>query len=156
MSIWDVELDTLRSARLLALRMHVARYVVRTGAAQRSVVALVDAQTAGERGAQLRELLEAAGAASQNVLTREVGVLPRTDVLLVGERGRIAADVAPAIESPTNPAADQVWALSLDRFTAPPGPEIVDAVEWLIRMIIPEALGANGTPPPTDVAMRVR
>ena len=87
MSIWDVELDKLRSSRLLALRMHVARYVVRTGATQRTAVALVDPTTLVERGDQLRELLEAAGAADPVVADPAGGgPLPEADVVLVGER----------------------------------------------------------------------
>ena len=156
MSIWDVELDALRASRLLALRMHVARYVVRTGAAQRSAVAVVDQTTLLEHGEQLRELLEAAGAVTPDVQPRAADRMPHAEVLLVGERGAAAAEVALTLEPLVGGAAGHVWAIDVQRFASPPGPGIVDAVEWMIRMIIPEALGANGTPPPGDVALRVR
>ncbi|HEU5316505.1 MAG TPA: hypothetical protein VFX49_10370 [Chloroflexota bacterium] len=156
MSIWDVELDTLRASRLLALRMHVARYVVRTGAPRRNAVAVVDDATFAQQSQQLRELMEAAGAAAPDVRARVASGLPPAEVLLVGERGAPAGAVAHALAPLAGQAVGQVWAIDAGRFALPPGPEIVDAVEWLIRIIIPEALGANGTPPPPDVAVRVR
>jgi hypothetical protein len=157
--VWDVPLDKLRSSRLLALRMHVARYVVRAGAQQRAVVALVDEETRRDRRELLLELLEAAGSASADVVQlpqNAEAALPMADVLLFGERGRSAEEVAARVR--TRGAAlegQQRWAVTLDRVLVPPGPEIVESVEALLRIVIPEALGANGTPPPSEVAVRI-
>lgn len=139
--------------------MHVARYVVRAGAQQRSVIALVDPETHRERRALLLELLEAAGSASPDVLPLPLdsgAALPVAQILLFGERGRTVEQVAERVRGGWGPLeGQQRWALALDAVLIPPGPEIVESVEALLRIVIPEALGANGTPPPPEVALRI-
>jgi hypothetical protein len=160
--VWDTPLDKLRSSRLLALRMHVARYVVRTGARQRTAVALLDEPTLATRGPLMVELLEAAGAAFPQVAplpSTPDAALPLVDVLLFGRAGSAPAELAAELRAAswlaaTSPSA-QVWALDLDTLLRDPGPELVASVETLIRIVIPEALGANGTPPLPHQAVRV-
>ena len=154
MSIWDVPLEKLQSSRLLALRMHVARYVVSTGAAQRTVTALLDEETRVARGGTLLELLEAAGAQAPNVAIL-AAALPKADVLLIGEGGRDAREVADRWSGRVAGGEAQVWAIDVDRLAGGRDSRIVESVEALIRIVIPEALGANGTPPDEAVAVRL-
>jgi hypothetical protein len=76
------------------------------------------------------------------------------DLLIVGaedaegQDGLARASAAGAFEG----VAAQRWALRLDGLFTRPGPHLVDAVEVLLRMVFPAALGANGTPPPPDRA----
>ena len=145
--------------------MHVARYLVRSGAQQRSVIALLDAETAHSQGELLTELLEASGAAQPQVLPVSAeAALPLADVLLFGQTGISAAETAANLRKtritappflPAAAGATQVWAIDVDALLAPPGPGIVDHVESLIRIVMPEALGANGTPPSEAVAIRI-
>ena len=142
MSIWDVKLDKLQDARLLALRMHVARYVVRAGAKQRKVVLVLGREEMGN-APRLLELLEAAGALEPEVVYAG-GDLPDSDVVLISSRQRGV---------PTG--SRQVWEINLDRLAGPRPASVVECVESLIRIVMPEALGANGTPPDEGVAVRL-
>ncbi len=152
-------MNKLGSARLLALRMHVARYIVRAGATQRSVIAFLDEPTLARRGALMMELLEAGGALNPDVLplpTSTAGALPLADVHLFGDSGRTVEEVAAALRARArNPSGPHVWAINADVLLAEPGPGIVDSVEAILRIVMPEALGANGTPPPAEIAVRV-
>jgi hypothetical protein len=141
-SIWDVELDKLQSSRLLALRMHVARYVVRVGAKQRKVVIVLGREEM-ENEARLLELLEAAGALAPEVVQSGADVTA-ADIVLVSGR-----------QNPVPMASGQVWEISLERLADPQPRSIVESVETLIRIVMPEALGANGTPPDESVATRL-
>lgn len=157
-SIWDVQLDHLRASRLLALRMHVARYVVSTGATRRTAIALVDQATYESKASVLFELLEEAGAVEPQVMAmpdETNAALPAADVVLVGEGGRSSAELAQRWRAATPQTGVQLWAIDVDRIVGEPGPSIVESVESLIRIVIPEALGANGTPPSEDVAIRL-
>ena len=149
MSIWDVRLDKLQDSRLLALRMHVARYLVRTGAIQRTAVAVVDD---AHRGVML-ELLEAAGAREPQTVTAGQPV-PSADVILVALRA-VQGEAALPLDPLAAPTPTQIWAIDLERI-AVSDERIVESVETLIRIVMPEALGANGTPPAEDVAVRIR
>lgn len=129
---------------MLALRMHVARYVVRAGARQRSVVVVLEGEELKYAGT-LVELLEAAGARSTRVI--EVGAeVPEADVILLT---RHQGDAALPLEP-------QLWVVTLDRLVAERGGWVVESVEALIRIVMPEALGANGTPPDESIAVRLR
>jgi len=152
-------LDKLGAARLLALRMHVARYIVRAGATQRRAIAFLDEPTLARRGALLKELLEAGGALNPDVLplpTSTTAPLPAADVLLFGDTGRTLEELAAALRNtPSSASGPQVWVINAGVLLAEPGPGIVDSVEAILRIVMPEALGANGTPPPQAVALRV-
>jgi hypothetical protein len=54
------------------------------------------------------------------------------------------------------PPGPQLWAIGVETLLPPPGPGLVESVEALIRIVTPEALGANGTPPPEHIAQRLR
>jgi hypothetical protein len=153
-SIWDVPLDKLQSSRLLALRMHVARYVVSTGATQRTATVLLDEETRVTHGETLLELLEAAGAHAPNVAILKAA-LPKADILLIGESGRNATEVAKRWSGRVADSGAQVWAIDANRLAGGKDARIVESVEALIRIVIPEALGANGTPPSQEVAVRL-
>lgn len=147
MSIWDVRLDKIQESRLLALRMHVARYVVRAGAKQRSVVAVLDSGAMAHANT-LVELLEAAGAGGTGVV--ELGSnVPEADIVLVSLH---QGDAALPLEQPTRA---QAWAVDVAALAGAEDGRIVGSVEALIRIVMPEALGANGTPPDEAVAVRL-
>ena len=149
MSIWDVALDRLQGSRLLALRMHVARYVVRAGAQQRSV-AVVLGPGEMECASTLLELLEAAGAATAEVVSG--APVPAADIVLVSRRQDTwLGSLSPL---PLDPRA-AVWAIDVEQLAGAPDARIVESVEALIRIVMPEALGANGTPPDEAVAVRL-
>jgi hypothetical protein len=153
-SIWDVPLDKLQSSRLLALRMHVARYVVSTGATQRTATVLLDDETRVTHGETLLELLEAAGAHAPNVAIL-TAALPKADILLIGESGRSAVELAERWPGRVTSGGSDVWAIDVDWLAGARDARIVESVEALIRIVIPEALGANGTPPDEVVAIRL-
>ncbi|HEV2121208.1 MAG TPA: hypothetical protein VGW38_00340, partial [Chloroflexota bacterium] len=79
-------------------------------------------------------------------------------VVLFGRAGQSAQTVRDAVASlvrePAWPA-DCTWAIDADDVLSFPGPHLIEGVECLIRIIIPESLGANGTPPPVAQAVRV-
>ena len=145
MSIWDVPLGKLQESRLLALRMHVARYVVRAGARQRSVVVVLGGDEMRYAGT-LVELLEAAGARS----TRVVGVgeeVPEAEVVLMARSPGSLAELK---------TQAQVWVVDVEWLVGGREAWVVESVEALIRIVMPEALGANGTPPDESIAVRLR
>ena len=158
MSIWDVPLEKLQDSRLLALRMHVARFVVRTGATRPSVIALLDPTARVTQGPTLLELLEAAGAESPRLADLPASPhdsVPLADVLLIGEAGVDAKRVAERWRQADGHGA-QVWAMTVDRLAGARDERIVESVDALIRIVIPQALGSNGTPPAEDIAVRLR
>lgn len=165
-----------RGARLLALRMHVARYIVRAGAA-RPRVAVVEWPSPGVPprlqvlGRWVPDMVDAAGGIP--VLAepgdRDRPVMPeellaaRPDLVIAGRRSapleRVASDLAAAAqEGEASPLAllrrmgAALWIADFDRLLAFPGPGLVGGVEMLIRIVLPEALGQNGTPPPPPLA----
>ena len=147
MSIWDVELDTLQDSRLLALRMHVARYVVRVRARQRSVVVVLGPEDEGY-GETLLELLEAAGALAPSVVSGGAEV-PEADIVLISRHSSAGSP------EPSGLHTRQVWAIDVEALAGARDARIVESVEALIRIVMPEALGANGTPPDEAVAVRL-
>ena len=161
MSIWDVELDRLRASRLLALRMHVARYIVREGAAQRSVVALLDSATLARSGGVMLELLEASGARDPRVAALPVlrgappAPPPMAELVLHGRAGVSAPALAQELQGTDYGSGAQVWVFDVARVLHDVQSHVAESVETLIRIVTPEALGANGTPPPAEVAIRV-
>jgi len=121
---------------------------VRAGAKQRTAVALLDEPAYSDHGETLVEMLEAAGAQSPRVLPTGAA-LPEADIVLVPLR---AGDAA----LPRDPVVgSQVWAIDVERLAAVRDERIVESVETLIRVVMPEALGANGTPPDEAVAVRL-
>lgn len=170
----------LRSSRLLALSMHVARYLVRHGGERpRVLLATVNREWPGSgvSRAELRvpgrwvpDMLDAAGGlpllsqAGEDDATPAPEALRRAqpDVLIVG-----APSLATAVAATTQlvshadwqdvPAVRQgrAWALLFDGLLTHPSPRLVDGVEVLLRIISPHVLGANGTPPTPDRAVAV-
>ena len=153
-------LQTVRAARLLALRMHVARYLTQTPGARRPTVsvAIYDPDTASwcalsERGKQL--VNAAGGLLLAETYAPGAGVVSHADINLVATRGeadamsdhlglrRFLADIAP-----NQSANGSTWSVGPDFMLNARGPGIVMAVETLLRAIFPVALGANGSPPP--------
>jgi hypothetical protein len=149
--------------------MHVARYLVRVGGSRPSV-ALVrpggqDAPDGGlvAFGRWFPDLLDAAGGVPRLVAAGadDASVGPAAlraaalDLLIVGAEDGAGQDGlarASAAAAALDGVAAQRWALRLDGLFTRPGPHLVDAVEVLLRMVFPAALGANGTPPPPDRA----
>ena len=75
---------------------------------------------------------------------------------LFGDSGRTVEEVAVSLRAGASGASGpQVWAINAGVLLAEPGPGIVDSVEAILRIVMPEALGANGTPPPAAAAIRV-
>ena len=153
-------LQTVRAARLLALRMHVARYLTQTPGARLPTVsvAIYDRDTGSwcplsERGKQL--INAAGGVLLAETYQRGSGVIPPADINLVGTWGEADAKsehpglrkfLANNVPNPT--ANGSTWSIAPDFLLNARGPGIVAAVETLLRAIFPAALGANGTPPP--------
>jgi iron complex transport system substrate-binding protein len=156
-------LSHARGARLLALSMHVARHLVRSGG-RRPTVALLRAD--GDRlvapGLWYPDLVDAAGgvpllarAGEEDVPLTPAGVgAAGPDLVIVGADTLAQAEAALETLRPAV-AAVPAWALRLDGLFTHPGPGLVEAVETLLRIISPAALGANGTPPPPDRAIPV-
>lgn len=160
-----VPLHKQRDARLLALRMHIARYLVRAGGAQPRVTAVLAHR--GEDGIPpwVTEMLDAAGGVGLRVVEWTEGSQIPDDVahespqvVLFGRAGQsvqtVRESLAGRVQGPAWPA-DRTWAVDADDVFSFPGPHLIEGVECLIRIIIPEALGANGTPPPATQAIRV-
>jgi iron complex transport system substrate-binding protein len=191
-------LHQTRSARLLALRMHVARFLVRSGA-PRPVVAFVEG-SAPPRAPRpwIAEMVDAAGgrpavlarapsttggvriagmvgtaagwpaqAAPDGAAAADVVAgLPafQPDVLVVGTR---APDIAAGRAGVARllardewcdlPAVrhGRTWLVQLSPDFDHYGPRLIHGVETLIRIIFPEALGANGALPAPHLAVRV-
>lgn len=179
-----------RGARLLALRMHVARYLTRSGASRPRVafmewvttpVAAAAAQARGVRdrielldlpGLWVPDMIDAAGGLPQLIeagaeaaqVTPQAVLAAQPDVLLIGSRetdlataaGRVAAQIVhlgweqlPAVQT------GRTWVLALDPLFAHAGPRLVEGVEVLVRVVFPQALGANGVPPDPTEAVRL-
>ena len=153
-----------RSARLLALRMHAARYLVRTPGAKRpNVLALTpdgDAWRVHDDH-RLAELIDAAGGVRVQIPSGAVASLgdlelANPDVILAGRSDAGTEDLATARRVDTLGAfAPTVWHANWDTLLSSSGPSIVDAVESTLRATFPQALGANGTPPARDLLRRV-
>jgi hypothetical protein len=77
------------------------------------------------------------------------------DLVLVGAETLTQAEAAVGLLRPAVGAVP-AWALRLDGLFTHPGPGLVEAVETLLRIISPAALGANGTPPPPDRALPIQ
>jgi hypothetical protein len=155
----------VRGARLLALSMHVARYVVRAGG-RRPTVGLVQVtpqEGLVAPGRWFPDLLDAGGGVPRLVAAgaADVPVTPADlqsaalDLLIVGAEGPDGLARATGAARALGEAAGERWALKLDGLFTRPGPYLVDAVEVLMRMVFPAALGANGTPPPPDRALKL-
>ena len=155
---------TRRSARLLALRMHVARYLVRSeGKLQPRTIALVREGHAWRVSDDVRvaELIEAVGGVSSSLprgglISENEVAAARVDVILAGGEASPTDDpvIAVAVEALSG-FAPAVWHADWSALVRSSGPSIVDAVEATLRATFPETLGANGTPPPSTVFRRV-
>lgn len=155
-----VRLQTVRAARLLALRMHVARYLTRTPGTRLPTVSvkIYDPDTGlwcpvSERGKQL--INAAGGMVSSEQHPSVTSVLPSADIVLVGTCGETdAKSDHPGLRSflaasePITSTGRSIWSIAPDFLLNATGPGVVPAVETLLRAIFPAALGANGTPPP--------
>ena len=155
-----IRLQAVRAARLLALRMHVARYLTQTPGARLPTVsvAIHDRDTGSwcplsERGKQL--INAAGGLLLAETYVPGTDVMSPADISLVGTLGEADAKsehpglrrfLANNVPNPT--ANGSTWSIAPDFLLSARGPGIVAAVETLLRAIFPAALGANGTPPP--------
>lgn len=170
----------VRSSRLLALSMHVARYLVRHGGERpRVLLATVDGDWPRPDssppelrlpGRWMPDMIDAAGGLpllaeagdDDRASTPEVLRRAQPDVLIVG-----ASSLATAVAATTQLAAaaewqdvpavrdGRAWALRFDELLTQPSPRLVDGVEVLLRIISPHVLGANGTPPAPERAVPV-
>ena len=155
-----IRLQAVRAARLLALRMHVARYLTQTPGARLPTVSVAifdpDADSwcpLSERGKQL--INAAGGLLLAETYAPGSGVISPADINLVGTWGEAdAKSEHPGLlrflaNNVSNPNANgSTWSIAPDFLLNARGPGIVAAVETLLRAIFPAALGANGTPPP--------
>lgn len=155
-----VRLQTVRLARLLALRMHVARYLTQTPGTRLPTVsvAIYDPDTGSwcpvsERGKQL--INAAGGTLLSERYSPDALVLPPADIVLVGTCGvgdaksdhpGLRTFLSIGLDNPTS--GHSIWSITPDFLLNATGPGVVGAVETLLRAIFPAALGANGTPPP--------
>ena len=155
-----IRLQAVRAARLLALRMHVARYLTQTPGARLPTVSVAifdpDADSwcpLSERGKQL--INAAGGLLLAETYAPGSGVISPANINLVGTWGEAdAKSEHPGLlrflaNNVSNPNANgSTWSIAPDFLLNARGPGIVAAVETLLRAIFPAALGANGTPPP--------
>ena len=155
-----IRLQAVRAARLLALRMHVARHLTQTPGARLPTVSVAifdpDADSwcpLSERGKQL--INAAGGLLLAETYAPGSGVISPADINLVGTWGEAdAKSEHPGLlrflaNNVSNPNANgSTWSIAPDFLLNARGPGIVAAVETLLRAIFPAALGANGTPPP--------
>lgn len=164
-------LHRTRSARLLALRLHVARYLVRVGGHRPPTVFLDVDRGLRAPGRWLPDMVDAAGGvpllvaggeADRDVTVADVGAA-QPELVLLGLRpppGRSLAESAaaalPEWGALIEAAAHAAWAVDLRRCFDRPGPALVEGVETLLRIIMPAALGANGTPPGETDAIPLR
>jgi iron complex transport system substrate-binding protein len=159
-----------RSARLLALRMHVARYLVRSGAAQPTVIVLDSLDPPRTAGGWVPDIVDAAGGLPLLATPGEAGTsiqpegLDRANIVVAGQPGLTAAQVANQLLAAARSGGwdtlvarheARIWCVDYDALFATPNERLVESVEAMIRMILPAALGANGTPPPETVALRL-
>jgi hypothetical protein len=153
-----------RSARLLAMRMHVARCVVRTP----GVTLPVTLALRHDGGVWLvcdddrtYELINAGGGIPAPLTKGSAVSLAditgaRADVILAGcTRGGTADPTTASMVDAIRDLAPVVWHTDWQVLLRSSGPSIVDAVECVLRAVFPRALGANGTPPPAAVMRRV-
>lgn len=161
-----VRLQTVRAARLLALRMHVARYLTQTPGTRLPTVsvAIYDPDTGSwcpvsERGKQL--INAAGGLLFSEPYSPDAPVIPPADLILVGTCGEADAKSEHAglrsflANNVPNPSTTpSTWSIAPDFLLNATGPGVVPAVETLLRAIFPAALGANGTPPPEHLLRR--
>ena len=154
-----------RVARMLALRMHVARYLVRTSGARRPVVIAARSDGGEWRvhdDVRAHEVVDAGGgmtAGTPGALLDPATVQAlRPDIILAGTDGRDTGDTvsrARAIGLYRGVTDAQSWHADWDALLGSSGPFVVDAVEAAIRATLPAALGANGTPPRPDLLKRI-
>ena len=154
---------TQRSARLLALRMHAARFLVRTPDARRPVAAAVvragkEWRVSEDR--RIAELIDATGCLAANLPAGTVVTGPdlkaaHIDALLAGSSGArtTTTEIAKYVDELTD-VAPSVWHADWDALLGSSGPSVVESVEYLLRATFPKALGTNGTPPPSTVLRR--
>ncbi len=160
-----------RSARLLALRMHVARYLVRSGAPQPRVAVLEAVAPPRSAGLWVPDMIDAAGGVALHARPGEPGIavnpadLGDADALVVGIPGAspevALAQATALLHAPEWSALSavvggRVWFVDYTRLFAAPDERLIEGVEMLIRMILPEALGSNGTPPPAHLAVPMK
>jgi hypothetical protein len=70
--------------------------------------------------------------------------------------GEMRALVAAGGQTPLAAAAlGRIWCVDYDALFGAPDARLIEGVEALIRMVMPEALGANGSPPPGHLALRL-
>ena len=153
-----------RSARLLALRMHVARYLVRMpGTAQPTTLALIHDADAWRVCDDRRtdELINAAGGVSAPLPKGSTVSLSdisdaRANVILAGSVSAGTDDLAIARNvDALGELSPAVWHADWNALVRSSGPSIVDAVESTLRAVFPVCLGANGTPPDPAIYRRV-
>jgi iron complex transport system substrate-binding protein len=159
-----------RRSRLLALRMHVARYLTRSGAPRPRVAVLDSLDPPRAAGLWVPDMIDAAGglpvvaepgAPSVNLAA---GDLRAAEAIVVGVAGnapseilgQVRALVASGGETPLAAmASSRIWCVDYDALFGAPDARLIEGVEALIRMVMPEALGANGSPPPEHLALRL-
>lgn len=154
-----------RAARLLALRMHVARFLVLSGAARPGVALVTAPASTGDSMPWLPDMVDAAGGIpipGTGVAEDAFGSPP--DVLLFGAIGAASEpDVEPIQRLVMSdgwrdlPAVQRgrAWLVHLDPDFTHYGPRLIEGVETLVRIVLPQALGANGTPPAPHLARRL-
>jgi ABC-type Fe3+-hydroxamate transport system substrate-binding protein len=155
-----------RAARLLALRMHVARFLVLSGAARPGVALVAAPETTGGSMPWLLDMIDAAGGIAISGTGTEGHPFERQpDVLLVAASAAWEGNVEtgsghrltgsgswrdlPAVHS------GRAWLVCLEPDFTHYGPRLVEGVETLVRILFPQALGANGTPPAPHLARQL-
>lgn len=173
-----VTLHKTRFARLLALRMHVARSVVRAAARQPRTTLMLRHRGGTTPPPWITEMLDAAGGADVRVLpwpeppiapsparfsVRSLNAPPSAappaaspdELFLIGNAGQSPDALRDAFLAQNANLPPHTWAVDADYVFSYPGPHLIEGVECLLRLILPAALGANGTPPPPDQALPV-
>ncbi len=169
---WNLADERARRARLLALRMHVARYLFRTGASRPRVAVLELGAPPRALGGWVPDMVDAAGGipalaapgAEHQAVAATAVAAAEPQVLLLGRSGVAPADLSrearllvgtPPWERLPAVAAGQVWLISLDPYFVRPGPALVEGVEVLIRILHPAALATAAPAPAPDRALRL-
>jgi hypothetical protein len=155
-----------RAARLLALRMHVARHLVLSGAPRPRVAFVPPSGPEQVLMPWLADMIDASGGAllpDGGGDPDALGGLP--DILLLGTRrpddkpdGHLLRRLAGSPVWRDLPAVrnGRTWQVQLIPDFAHYGPRLIEGVETLVRIVLPQALGANGTPPAPHQARRLR